>query len=225
LSGTLNTIKSVIKKDLLIELRTLHVFAGITALGLLIAIMFRLACNDSDSQNVQSAVILVSILFASVLICERSFAIEMENDSINALLMAIDDAGDLYLSKVSANTIILCIFEIIFLPSVLGLFGLNPNFNLIRFIEIILLVNIAVISIGAIFAAMVQSSKAGSTLLSMLVMSAFLPLIIPSIKAISAALGNQDSLNNFNDALGLLVAYDAIYVTISWLLFDFVINE
>lgn len=234
-----NGIKAIFVKDLVTEFRSKEVLPAMIVLGMLIIWVLRLVSEVSSisSENIGVAALWIAFLFAALLAQERSFATEQHQDCINGLLLAPVDAGAIYLAKLLANITMLCIFEIIIVPIViltffkLDEFTCNPG----QMIAVLLLGNIGISSIGTLFSAMVQVSRIRGSLLSILVLTVLLPMMIPATFALllvfgviseqQTNIGTLALVGNFPTALGFLIAFDAVFVTASWLLFGFVVQE
>jgi heme exporter protein B len=194
-------------------------------LGILIAWVFRIGAEAAglEKSALAASVFVVSVLFAGILTGERSFAVEQQNDCISGLLLSPVDAGDIYLGKLLVNIAVLCVFEIVSLPVVLVLFGVNPAANLLWLILIIMLLNIGIAAAGTFLASVSAGARSHQSLLSVLMMAVLCPVIIPAVSAMLYIFGSQISDINLGRAAGFLAAFDAIFVTIAWLLFATVI--
>lgn len=225
------TIKAIFVKDLVTELRTKQLLPTQICLGALIAWIFRIAAGAVivDISVVAGAVTLVAMLFAGILACERSFAVEQENDCINSLLLAPVDAGDIYLAKLLVNIVMLCIFEIVTVPLVLVLFKVTVSDRWPQLIAVLMLGNIGISSAGTLLGSVVHQTRATGSLLSVLVMAVLMPMMIPTIAALlllfgsagtyTAVVGTFGAAVDFKAAVGYMTAFDAIFVTVCWLLF------
>jgi heme exporter protein B len=220
-------IKAIFIKDLLSEFRTKQVLPAMIMLGILIAWIFRIAAESAEISvpAIASAALLAAILFSAILVCEKNFASEHENDCFDALVLASADTGDIYLAKLIVNVTILCIFELVAVPAVLVLFKINVGLNWPRLIIALLLINIGISSVGTLLACAVQGTKTANSLLGVLVMAVLSPMMIPAVSALLSLFSRPDTAFDFNRGLGLLLAFDAIFVTVCWLLFDFVAAE
>jgi heme exporter protein B len=237
LRGIGNTIRALFIKDLLTELRAKQLLAVQICLGILIAWIFRTAAPavSADISVMAGAVLLVAILFSGILACDKSFAVEYENDCISSLILAPVDAGDIYIAKLLVNVAILCIFEIVAVPVVFVLFKVNIADRWLQLIVVLLLGNIGICSVGTLLGCVVHQTKAASSLLSILVMAVLMPMMIPSVVALTTLLapaGDQPAAAwafgiaaDFRSAVGYIAAFDAIFVTVCWRLFELVIGE
>jgi heme exporter protein B len=237
LKSLYNGIKAIFVKDIVTEFRSKEVLPAMIVLGMLIIWVLRLVAEVSqiDSENIGAAALWIAFLFAALLAQERSFATEQHQDCINGLLLAPVDAGAIYLAKLLGNITMLCIFEIIIVPIVIFTFKLSIVGGPGRLIGILLLGNIAISSVGTLFSAMVQVSRIRGSLLSILVLAILMPAMMPATFALLLAFGIIPEeltgtgalamVGNFRTAIGFLLAFDAVFVTASWLLFGFVVQE
>ena len=236
MNGSLNNVKAIFVKDLVSEFRGRQTLPVMVMLGVLIAWILRMTVSEgtSDISVIAAASLLVSLLFSAVLAAERGFAVEQENDCISALLLAPVEAGDIYAAKLLVNVAMLCISQIIAVPATIVLFGVDVNGNWLYLIVILMLVNIGTSGVAALLGCATEGTKVQNSLLSVLVMVVLIPMMIPSVFALRALFGDINAriagsgvlamVGDFKRAAGFLAAFDAIFVTLCWLLFDFVIG-
>ena len=229
-------LKAIFIKDIVIELRAKQVMPTMIVLGMLIVWVLRMASEAVlQSEAVIGPVALwIAFLFAGLLVQERSFATEQQQDCIYALLLAPVDEGTIYLAKMFVNVVLLCIFEVIIVPVVIVAFRLNIK-SWPALIGVLLLGNIAISSVGTLFSAIVQLSKARGALLSILVLVILMPMMIPATFALllvfgaippeMAGTGALAFVGTFGSAIGYMIVFDAVFVVACWLLFGFAIKE
>ena len=230
----LDTVRAIFLKDLLTELRAKQLLPTMICLGVLIIWVFRIATESalSDSPTIAAAVLLITLLFSVILAGERAFAVEQQNSCISSLLLAPADPGDIYLAKLLVNITMLFAFEIVTVPVVLLFFKLSLARNWLVLIGVLLLANIGVCSVATLLGCVVQGTRTQSSLLSILVLAALCPLMIPVIYSLlllfGAETGNTGTFTMVGDlktAMGFMAAFDAIFVTVCWLLFGYVVSE
>ena len=229
------SLKAIFIKDIVTELRAKQVLPTMIVLGMLIVWVLRMASEAALQSDVIGPVALwIAFLFAGLLAQERSFATEQQQDCIYALLLAPVDEGTIYLAKLFVNVVLLCIFEIIIVPVVIVAFRLNVN-NWPALIGVLLLGNFAISSVGTLFSAIVQLSRARGALLSILVLVILMPMMIPATFALllvfgaippeMAGTGALAFVGTFGSAVGYMIVFDAVFVVACWLLFGFAIKE
>jgi len=227
-----NTVRAIFTKDLICELRSKRALAAMIVLGVLIAWVLRITGDlaGADASAAVAGALFIAILFSAILSSERIFACEGENDCISALLLSPADAGDIYIAKLLVNVAMLCIFEILTVPAVLGLFGAGPGGRWLEFAAVLMLANVGICAAGTLLGAIVQAGRTANSLLGILVMAALCPMIMPVASALLELFGATGTESfvitaDFNTAIGFLIAFDAIFVTVSWLLFGFVLGK
>jgi heme exporter protein B len=75
-----------------------------------------------------------------------------------------------------------------------------------------------------VFAAAAVRTRAREVMLPLLVLPLVLPLVILVVKTTGAVLGGT-GLGEVGASLTYLLAFDAIYCTAGWMLFEFVVRE
>ena len=237
MSGFGSAVRAIFIKDLVTEFRAKQLLPTQICLGVLIAWVFRIATEAApvNTSVTAGAVLLIAILFSAILASDKSFAIERQNNCISALVLATVDAGDIYIAKLLFNIVMLCVFEIVTVPVVFVLFKISVAGRWLELIVVLLLGNIGISSVGTLLGCAVQTTRTASYLLSILVMATLCPMMIPTIfallllfGAIAEGVGGTGMLalvGDFKTAIGFLTAFDAIFVTVCWLLFGFVVSE
>ncbi len=236
MSGFCHSLWAIVVKDVVAEFRSRQVLPTMIVLGMLIVWVMRIVSEATvlSSRVMAPAGLWIAFLFCGLLVQERSFAVEEKQDCIAALLLAPIDAGTIYLAKLLVNVFILCVFEIIIVPIVLLAFGIGVPGRWPTLVAVLLLGNVAISSVGTIFSAMVQLSHARGALLSILVLVILLPIMVPAIFALlvlfeavppeQAGTGILAMVGSLSNAVGYMTAFDALFTTVCWLLFGFVVQ-
>jgi heme exporter protein B len=213
-------------KDVLIEYRTKDALTSMLMFGLLVILMFHFAF-EPDSQETERfgpGLLWMTFIFAGILGLNRSFAGERENDSLQGLLMAPTDWGTIFLGKMLANLVFMLIADGV----ILLCFALFFNFDLLPRIGwlslIILLGTLAFVSVGTILSAIAMNTRMSEVMLPVLLIPVALPAVVGAVESTAAVFTNPPG-----EALGFwlrfLVVYNVIFVTLPFLLFDFVLEE
>jgi len=231
------SFKAIFVKDIVTELRAKQVLPTMIVLGIVIVWILRIASEAASSSTaiIGPVSFWIAFLFSGLLAQERSFAAEQQQDCICGLLLAPVDEGTIYLSKLFVNIVMLCIFEIIIVPIVIMSFRLDITKNLPALAGVLLLGNVGISSVGTLFSAIVQLTRTRGSLLSILVLVVLMPMMIPatsallilfdSVPAELAGIGALAFVGSFKAAVGYMVAFDAIFVVVCWLLFPFAVKE
>jgi len=231
------SFKAIFVKDIVTELRAKQVLPTMIVLGMVIVWILRIASEAASSSTaiIGPVSFWIAFLFSGLLAQERSFATEQQQDCICGLLLAPVDEGTIYLSKLFANIVMLCVFEIIIVPIVIMSFHLDITKNLPALVGVLLLGNVGISSVGTLFSAIVQLTRTRGSLLSILVLVVLMPMMIPatfalltlfdSVPAELAGTGTLAFVGSFKAAVGYMVVFDAVFVVVCWLLFPFAIKE
>lgn len=232
------SFKAVFTKDIVAEFRSRQVLPTMLVLGMLIIWVFRIA-SEAVSVNMPvlgTIALWVAFLFAGLLAQERSFASEVHQDCMDALLLAPVDEGTIYLAKLFVNIIMLTVFEVIIVPGTIFSFSLKLSAqSILPLVTVLMLGNIGISSVGTLFAAIVQLTHTRGSLLSILVLTILMPMMIPATLALLIVFGAVPAelvgtgalafVGDLRSAIGYMVAFDAVFVVACWLLFGFAIKE
>ncbi len=232
------SFKAVLIKDLVAEFRSRQVLPTMLVLGMLIIWVFRIA-SEAVSVNMPvlgTIALWVAFLFAGLLAQERSFSSEVHQDCMDALLLAPIDEGTIYLAKLFVNIVMLTAFEVIIVPGAMVSFGLKlSGGSVMSLVTILMLGNVAISSVGTLFAAIVQLTHTRGSLLSILVLTILMPIMIPATLALLVLFGAVPAelvgtgalafVGDLRSAIGYMVVFDAVFVVACWLLFGFAIKE
>jgi heme exporter protein B len=231
-------LRAILIKDIVVELRARQVLPTMVVLGMLIVFILRLASEpastDVGAPVMGAAALWIAFLFSGLLAQERSFAAEQQNGCMDGLLLAPLDAGTIYLAKLLANVIVLTVFETIIVPIVLVSFDLHVA-GWGRLLAVLLLGNLGISSVGTLFSAAVQLTRTRGSLLSIVVLVILMPMMIPASFALLVLFGALPGqaigsgsfafVGSFPAAVGYMLAFDAVFVVASWLLFGVVVEE
>ncbi len=219
-------LRALIWKEALVEARGREsVLAGIV-FALLVLVIFNFAF-DLRVENVAAVapgVLWVTVTFAGVLSLGRSFARERDRRTLDGLLLAPIDRSALYVAKVVASFTSMLIVEIVAVPAFIGLFNVSVNLPLL--VLGLLLGTLGLAGVGTLFAAIAAHTRAREVLLPLLLFPIQVPVILATVKTTGAAVrvpGTEPP--EVGQWLGLLVAFDALFLALSVLLFEFVIEE
>jgi heme exporter protein B len=210
-------------KDVLAELRTKEVVNSSLVFSLMTLVMFNFALDlrGEGVRTVAAGVLWVTFAFAGVLALGRAFAREQDRGTLEGLLLSPADRGALYLAKLFANASFMLIVEAVSLPIFVGLFNIQLDWPLA--ILVVLLGTLGFASVGTLLAAMSANTRAREVMLPLLLFPVAVPVLIATVKATAQALG--DTPDDGHNWLGLLAAYDAIFLAISFLVFEHVVQN
>jgi heme exporter protein B len=223
---SLQAVWAIVLKDLRVEWRDRETLASMCVFSILIVFLFNFAFEPGREESLRMlpGLIWIAFFFAGVLGFNRSFAAERENACLEGMTLAPIDAGAIYLGKLISNLIFLAVTEAVVVFAV----ALWYNFSFLPmlgwFTLIVFLGTLGYAALGTIFAAVSANTRMREVMLPILQFPAAFPLFIGAIEATSGVLrGNPP--REYAAALNLLAGASVIYVVLSFLLFEYVLEE
>ena len=216
-------ILTLVGKDLRIEGRTRATLGLVVVLGVLIVSVLALGFSGhpAEAKVGTPAILWVAYLFAGVLCFEKTMAVERQDGALAGLLLAPIDRGVIYVAKLLSNLILMFAVAAVITPVGVLFFAFDLSAALGGFIAIIAISMVGFAAIGTLFAALVSSTRLAGGLLALVIFPVVLPLVITSTQMITAMFDGRPT-----DAMGMaiLVAFDAIFLAASWIVFELVLE-
>src|SRR5205807_3362005 len=121
---------TIMQKDLRAELRSKEAINASFSFALVILLLFSFAVDPTDlpTQEISGGILWIVFVFAGALVLNRSFARELPNDCLDALIAAPLPASALFLGKAMANLLLLLAIEAVSFP----VFGVFYNAHVTR---------------------------------------------------------------------------------------------
>ncbi|MBI4236598.1 MAG: heme exporter protein CcmB [Chloroflexi bacterium] len=214
----------LLAKEVRVELRSKETVPSMAVFALAALIIFQFAFDlrGPTLSLVAPGVLWVAVLFASILGLGRSFAREVERGSLEGLLVAPLDPGALYVAKVLGNLALLLVLAAVIVPLGAILFGLDLfRPGLLLFLP---LGSLGIAAVGTILAAVAANTRAREALLPIILLPLLVPVVIAGVKGTGLALDGRPWVE-LQVWAGLLVAYDVLFTTISYLTFNIVMEQ
>jgi len=212
-------------KDLRAELRTKEAINASLAFALVILLLFSFAFDPSEetTREISGGLLWIVFAFAGTLVLNRSFAREVPNDCLDALVAAPISAAALFMGKALANFALVIAVELVSLP----VFGIFYNVQWTRQFWALLLVlalgTWGLTVIGTIFSALTVNIRLRELMLPLLVYPVMIPALMGAMR-LSTDLVAGKPLSSENDVwLRLLVAFDAVFSALSLVLVETVL--
>jgi heme exporter protein B len=214
----------LVSKDLHIEAKSRQTLSLVLVLGILIIAVLGLGLGAQTGSAAMNAttVLWVAYLFSGVLCFEKTMAIERSDGVLAGLLMAPLDRGLIYLAKLASNLILMFAVAAVVTPVGVLFFAFDLTKAPGTFTMVMLLSIVGFAGVGTLFAAVVSSTRLQGGLLAMMVFPITLPLVVASTQLMIRA--TRDGISPGGAGIGILVAFDAIFLTVSWLVFEWVLE-
>jgi heme exporter protein B len=223
----MRTVLAVLRKDLLLELRTLETLPAMVLFSVVTFVVFHFALNRSTiSGHLAAGVLTTTLLFAAMLAINRLFVAEREQGGFDAFLLAPVDRSLLLIAKAVALFIFLVVLEVIAVPA-FALLLLGPSLGppLGGLVVLLALADVALAVIGTLVSAIAVQTRARDLIGPII----GLPLLIPALiaTALGAAPLLSDPQRSFPDAhwVVILGLYDLIFALLAYAVFDFLLED
>jgi heme exporter protein B len=223
MTRVLRQILLIASKDLRIEARSRQTLGLVVVLGILIVTVLGLGLGPQQARGFSAtAVLWVAYLFSGVLCFEKTMAVERQDGALAGLLLAPLDRGVIYLGKLVSNVALMLAVAAVITPVGILFFGFDLSAAPLGFLAIITISMLGFAAVGTLFSAMVSSSRLQGGLLAMVVFPITLPLVIASTQMTQRLYQGGEPWNG--SAFAVLVAFDMIFLVVSWLTFEWIIE-
>jgi len=216
---------AIVFKDIVIEMRSKESLSSMTMFGVLVLVIFNFAFEPSSLERalIAPGTLWVAISFAAVLGLNRSLAMEIDNDCLQGLLLAPLSRGDIYLGKVAGNFTFMMIAEVVILPVFVIFNNLKFNLQFLEIAAIASLATLAIASIGTILSTISANTRMKEVMLPVLQIPLTVPVVIAAVDATGRVLTGET--REISSWLYLLAGFSIVYLTVSYLLFEYAVEE
>ena len=220
----LRKVLAIIQKDVAVELCTKEMLSSMFVFALLVIVIFNFAfeLRVEDVRQVAPGVLWVTFIFAGMLGLSRSFVLEKDKGCLEGLLLCPVDRSAIYFGKMLGNVIFMTMVEAMILPIFSVLFNISLFQPLL--LLIVVLGTLGFAGVGTLFSAMAVHTRAREVMLPVLLFPVVLPAMIAAVKATGGILDGQP-VSEIAHWLRLLVVFDVVFFAISFMTFDYVVEE
>ena len=215
---------TIYMKDLRLEVRTKETISTVLVFSLLVVFIFNFAFDPSPRvvSLVGPAIVWVAYAFAGTLSLSRSLIIEKDQETLDGLRLAPVGRDAVYAGKLLGAFTVMLVIEGLMLPVFLLFYDLSL-FSL-WFAVIVVLATLGFASVGTVFSAIAVHTRAREVLLPMLFLPVVLPVIIGAVATTGEVLegGGWSEISRW---VQLLVAFDLLFLVVSSLAFEYVLEE
>lgn len=224
--GFLRSTLLVAQKDLTIEFRTKSAFMSAAVFAVLSSVIFRFTWDTAtlSALDLAPGVLWVIFTFSGLLGLNRSFAIELADRGIDALLAAPISRESVFAGKALANLVFVGALQLLSMPAIALFFNLPAGRYWFAVAGVIFLAAIGLVAIGTLFAAMASNTRLAELLLPMLALPFFVPVVIPAAQA-SASLMAGHPISEIVGWCKVLLAFDIVFVAACTVAFPFTLEE
>jgi heme exporter protein B len=216
---------AVLGKDLQIEWRSRDRVAAMAVFALLVVVVFQFAAPPGASPEARGhlpGLLWVAWVFSAILGLNRAFALELENDAWAGLALAPADRGWIYLGKALAGLLLLVGVQLVSGLAFAAAFdvplaGAAPGLALVA-----LLGAVGVTALGTLFAAVAARTRYREVMLPLLLLPLLMPVVLGAVRATAPLLAGEPLPW---PPVRLLLVSDAVFLIVSFVCFEYVLDE
>ena len=223
----MRTILTILRKDLLLELRGLETLPAMVLFAIVTFVIFHFGLNrDTIDGQLAAGVLTVTLLFAAMLGINRLFVAEREQGGFDAFLLAPVDRSALLVAKATALFLFLVVLEVIAVPA-FGLLLLGPSLGpaLPGLIAVLVLGDVALAVIGTLVSAIAVQTRARDLIGPIIGLPLLLPALIGMARGAGPLLVAHGSSTPPGRWVAILALYDVVFALLSYAVFDFLLED
>ncbi len=223
----MKTAMTILRKDLLLELRTFETLPAMMLFSLATFVIFHFALNRvSIEGQLAGGVLTATLLFAAMLGINRLFVAEREQGGFDAFLLAPVDRTALLVAKALALFLFLVVLEVIAVPA-FALLLLGPSLGppLAGLLAVLVLADLALAVIGTLVSAIAIHTRARDLIGPIIGLPLLIPALIATARAAGPLLSAHTSGSPPGKWLAVLALYDLVFALLAYAVFDFLLED
>jgi heme exporter protein B len=227
MSGFFRVAWHVMRKDLLVEVRSLEILSTTLFFAVTVVLMFSfgLVVDGRPLADVAAAILWVAIAFSGTLALGRTFERERHNDTLRALMLAPADRPALYVGKLAGILLLLGLVELVLVPLVGLLFNAPVIAQAFPLALLIIGGTLGFCAVGTLFAAMLVRARSRDVLLPVMLYPMTVPVMIAGVRGTAALFQPTPEPAVAQFWIGLLAAFDVVFVILALWTFEPVMTD
>jgi len=217
----------VMKKDLTIEVRSREILYTTLffAVSCVLVFAFSFVRDGRPLEDAAAGILWIAIAFSGTLALGRTFERERHGETLRALMMAPADRPAIYVGKLLGVLAVMATVEAIVVPLVGLMFQAPILARPLLLVALLVTGTFGFAAVGTLFAAMLVRARSRDVLLPVLLYPITVPVIIAGVRG-TAALFQADVDEPMARAwIGMLLFFDAVFVTLALWTFEPVMTE
>jgi heme exporter protein B len=212
-------------KELRLEFRSRELLSATIIFALVVVVLFSFAFDPTaaESRRYGPGLLWIAFLFAGSLMLNPSFSREQNNETLDALRLAPISPFAILLGKMLANFIFMSVAELILVPVFAVLYNISLAGIIWRLALVLMLGTIGLTVTGTVFSAVSAHARMRELLLPLLLLPILTPLLIASVESTASLFQEQPALDR--TWVAFLAGFDIVFLTASWLLCDYLLEE
>jgi len=187
----LQMVRAVCAKDLRIEQRSKVLTSQIMPFALVTLVLFAFALDgDAILERTAPGLVWLAMLFSSMIIVQRSFAVETADGALDALRVAGADMSAVFWGKWFALIVQLIILEVVLIVGAIVMYGIDLRISgLVLLVTSSISATCGLSAVSTIYAGLASGVRGRESLLPLLVLPVAAPVLIGATRAAEAAFG------------------------------------
>lgn len=218
-------IAAIVKKDILMEVRTKQVINAALVFAVLFVVVFSftMEIGSNMEQKLSGGIFWVSVAFAGILSFNKTIGSETDNGSFEALMLAPVDKSAVFFGKVISNMLFLLLVEVILIPLFLVFYNVFIISHPLMAV-VIILSTYAYSLIGTLFSIISVRTSSKEIMMPVLFLPFMVPVIIAAVLATNVfILGGQIQFSY--NWIKLTAVFDVIFTAIIYGIFSLIIED
>jgi heme exporter protein B len=223
----MKTVVTVLRKDILLELRTLETVPAMVLFSIVTFVIFHFGLNQASiAGQLAAGVLTVTLLFAAMLGVNRLFVVEREQGGFDAFLLAPVDRTALLVAKAAALFAFLVVLEVVAVPA-FGLLLLGPSLGpaLPGLVAVLALVDLGLAVIGTLVSAIAVHTRARDLIGPIVGLPLLIPALIATARAAGPLLSGHGHTSPPGKWMAILALYDVVFGLLAYAVFDFLLED
>jgi heme exporter protein B len=221
----LRVAQAIAAKDLRMEMRSRSALSTVLpfAATMLLAFGFALGPDRVLLTVTAPALLWLAALFASVELCHRSYQNEAANNALEGLLLSPVEKGAVYLGKAAAAFVQLMVLLGVTTSIVIVLFGLPVGPSPVLLVLTAMLGIGGLSALGSLLGLLAVRGRTRQAALPVLVLPLVSPVIIAATRTTQGL--TQGNTSGIAGWIGLLVAFDAAFLAVGYVVFAHLLED
>ncbi|MBA2637604.1 MAG: heme exporter protein CcmB [Solirubrobacterales bacterium] len=216
------TLAAVLRKDLLLELRTRESVGSMALFSIMTFVVFHFALDRRSVEgDLASGVLWITVLFSAILGINRLFVADDEQGGFDAFLLAPVDRGALFVAKALALLAFLAAVQTIAVPAFAVLL-LGPSVwpALPGLLAVLALADLGICVVGTLVGTIAVRSRARELIVALLALPLLIPVLIAAAQLTAPLLAQAGAGALQGRWLATLALYDGLFATIAYAVFE-----
>lgn len=213
---------AVAAKDLRSEFRSKETLNAAVSFTVAVLLLFSFAFDPSPDmlRDIGGGLLWLVFLFAGALILNRSFARELPNDCMDAILTTQASSSAIFIGKCLASFVVLLIVEVFALPVFTLFYNVHWTGNWGWLIFVMLMASWSIVVIGVTFAALTVNLRLRELMLPVLLYPMLIPPMMAAFHLTGLVLSGDPFTGDHFLFVRLLVGFNVIFTALALLVTD-----